>query len=71
MKTDTAEMVKKRSVCSAAAINLLTLQEKDKRYYELYLCTCAQYSKGKGSVAAASFAETKLVSTNSFNIMET
>lgn len=37
----------------------------------LYLCTCALYSKGKGSVAAASFAGTKLVCTNSFNIMET
>lgn len=71
MKKNTARRVKKRSVCAAAAINLLTLYEKDKRCCQSYFCTCALYSEGKGNVAAASFAGTKLVSTNSFDIMET
>lgn len=70
MKKNTAGRVKKRNVFSAAAINLLTLQGKDKRFCQICFCTCALYSKGKGSVAAVSFAGTKLISTNSFDIME-
>lgn len=71
MKKNTTGRVKKRSVCSATAINLLTLQGKDKRCCQLYFCARALHSKGKGGVAAESFAGTKLVSTNSFDIMVT
>lgn len=58
-------------MCSTTTINLLTPQGKDKRCCQLYFSTWALYSKGKGVGAAASFAGTKWVSTNSFDRMET